>query len=131
MDIIATGNNLKIKSHYNNLRKWQIKISNKEAYNFGVMEVLVLVVIAASLLLSKSMHSSTLLAGSLFGIYSYILKFTAGLDTIPYTIQRLSLIRDITRRIQLTEEDIEEGNITKKLDPKSFDISNSSFTIAD
>ena len=131
VDIIATGNGLKIKSHYNNLRKWQIKISNKEAYNFGVMEVLVLVVIVASLLLSKSMHSSTLLAGSLFGIYSYILKFTAGLDTIPYTVQRLSSLRDITRRIQLTEEDIEEGNISKKLDPKSFDISNSSFTIAD
>lgn len=124
VDIIATGNNATIKSHYNSLRKWQIKISNKEAYNFGVMELLVLVVIAGSLLLSKSMHSPALLAGSLFGIYSYILKFTSGLDTIPYIVQRLSSIRDIARRIELTKDDMEDGNNANILLPKPFNLVN-------
>ena len=108
VDIISTGNNHIIKEHYNNLRKWQVRISDKEAWNFGFMEIMVLVVIGISLVVSKNMHSSTVLAGSLFGIYSYILKFASGLDTIPYTVQRLSSLSDITRRIELQSEDFPE-----------------------
>jgi len=74
------------------------------------MELMVLLVIVVSLLLSKSMHNPALLAGSLFGIYSYILKFASGIDTIPYTIERLSSLADITRRIELQEEDVSEQN---------------------
>jgi hypothetical protein len=110
VDIISTGNKKVIHDHYSNLRKWQIKISNKEALNFGFMELMVLLVIVVSLLLSKSMHNPALLAGSLFGIYSYILKFASGIDTIPYTIERLSSLSDITRRIELQEEDVSEQN---------------------
>ncbi len=106
VDIISTGNKKLIFTHYSNLRLWQIKMSNKEAFNFGFMELMVLFVIIVSLLISKGMHNSTLLAGSLFGIYSYILKFASGLDTIPYTIQRLSSLGDITRRIELQEEEL-------------------------
>lgn len=105
VDIISTGNNTNIRHHYNNLRKWQIRISDKEAWNFGFMEVMVLLVIAISLVVSKNLHSSTIMAGSLFAIYSYILKFASGLDTIPYTLQRLSSLSDITRRIELQTED--------------------------
>jgi ABC-type multidrug transport system fused ATPase/permease subunit len=109
VDIISTGNNHVIRHHYNNLRKWQIRISDKEAWNFGFMEIMVLLVIAVSLIVSKNLHSSSILAGSLFGIYSYILKFASGLDTIPYTLQRLSSLSDITRRIELEVDDMSAG----------------------
>ena len=104
VDVISTGNKIKIQNHYNNLRKWQIKISNKEAMNFGFMELMVLVIITVSLIVSKNIQQPAMLAGSLFGIYSYILKFTSGLDTIPYLVQRLSSINDIARRIELEQE---------------------------
>lgn len=106
VDIISTGNNHIIRHHYNNLRKWQIRISDKEAWNFGFMEIMVLLVIAVSLIASKNLHSTTIMAGSLFGIYSYILKFASGLDTIPYTMERLSSLSDITRRIELEADDM-------------------------
>lgn len=109
VDIISTGDNINIRHHYNNLRKWQIRISDKEAWNFGFMEVMVLLVIAISLVVSKNLQSSTIMAGSLFAIYSYILKFASGLDTIPYTLQRLSSLSDITRRIELQTEDFPRG----------------------
>lgn len=109
VDIISDGNNTSIRNHYNNLRKWQVRISDKEALNFGFMEIMVLIVIALSLLISKSMHSSTIMAGSLFAIYSYILKFASGLDTIPYTLERLSSLSDITRRIELHADDFPES----------------------
>jgi ABC-type multidrug transport system fused ATPase/permease subunit len=106
VDIISSGNKVSIRHHYNNLRKWQVRISDKEAWNFGFMEIMVLLVIAVSLIVSKNLHSSTLLAGSLFGMYSYILKFASGLDTIPYTMERLSSLGDITRRIELEADDL-------------------------
>lgn len=108
VDIISTGNNHLIRQHYDNLRKWQIRISDQEAWNFGIMEILILVVIGLALLITNKTAGSGIEAGSLIGIYSYIQRFVSGLDTIPYTVQRLSSLNDITRRIELQEGDLEK-----------------------
>lgn len=108
VDIIGTGNPLAIRRHYHKLRYWKIKISDQEAINFGLMEVMVIVVIACSLYVTSWISNPVeVAAGSLVGIYSYILKFSAGLDTIPYTVQRLSNLKDITTRMELNETDLE------------------------
>jgi hypothetical protein len=67
-----------------------------------------MVVIGISLLISTQQNSTAILAGDLIGIYYYILKFVSGLDTIPYTVQRLSSLQDITRRIELHHDDLPE-----------------------
>jgi ABC-type multidrug transport system fused ATPase/permease subunit len=108
VDIISTGNNHLIRQHYDNLRKWQIRISDQEAWNFGIMEILILVVIGLALLITNKTAGSGIEAGSLIGIYSYIQRFVSGLDTIPYTVQRLSSLNDITRRIEVQEGDLEK-----------------------
>ena len=106
VDIINTGDPHQIRRHYAALRKWQIRISNKEAWNFSFMEMMVLLITVVSLLVSKTLHPEAMLAGNIFGIFSYILKFASGLDTIPYTIQRISGLDDITRRLSLGEGEI-------------------------
>ena len=107
VNIISSGDKTAMRGHYDNLRKWQVRISNIEAWNFGIMELLVLVVIGASLLITHRVSGPTaILAGNLVGIYNYILKFVSGLDTIPYTVQRLTSLADITRRIELHAEDL-------------------------
>jgi ABC-type multidrug transport system fused ATPase/permease subunit len=117
VDIISTGNNHLIRQHYSNLRKWQIRISDKDAWNFGIMEIMVMLVIGASLLVTKSTTNHAILAGSLIGIYNYILKFVSGLDTIPYTVQRLTSLTDITRRIELQVDDFPDDRGNKKRVP--------------
>jgi hypothetical protein len=106
VDIINTGDPHQIRRHYAALRKWQIRISNKEAWNFSFMEMMVLFITVVSLLISKNLHPEAMLAGNLFGIFSYILKFASGLDTIPYTIQRISGLDDISRRLSPGEGEI-------------------------
>lgn len=59
-----------------------------------------------SLLITNKTMGTGIEAGSLVGIYSYIQRFVSGLDTIPYTVQRLSSLNDITRRIELHEDDL-------------------------
>jgi hypothetical protein len=130
VDIISTGNKTLIHEHYSNLRNWQIKISNKEAFNFGFMEIMVLLVIGSSLVLSKGMHNPAILAGSLFGIYSYILKFASGLDTIPYTIQRLSSLNDITKRLELQEDAFPKEKNKEDMAPLPFSLINEKVKIS-
>jgi ABC-type multidrug transport system fused ATPase/permease subunit len=113
VNIISEGNNEVIKVHYDKLRKWQIKISDKEALNFGVIELMVMVVIGASLLISANIFGTSMLAGNIIGMYTYILKFVSGMDTIPYTVQRLTMLNDITRRIELHDDDFSAAKPTQ------------------
>ncbi len=104
--IIETQNTADIKKHYTQLRKLQIKISDKEAFNFGIMELLVLVVLIGSLLVTTHFSwEEGFLAGDIIGIYNYVLKFVTGLDTIPYTVQRLSALKDISQRLEFEVEE--------------------------
>ncbi len=109
VSVLATKNPLRISEHYSQLRKWQIKISDQEAWNFGVMELLVMVIITASLLIVSSTGAAQTEAGDLIGIYTYILKFVTGLDTVPYMIHRTATLKDILHRIELEPEDKLEG----------------------
>ena len=106
VNIISNGNKDSINNHYKQLRKWQIKISDKEAWNFGIMEILVLIIIGTSLLVSTSFLGTSVLAGTMIGMYNYLLRFVSGLDTIPYIVQRYSSIKDIASRIEIKEEDV-------------------------
>ena len=75
------------------------------------MELLVLFVIVTSLLLTVDASTKTVLAGNLIGIYNYILKFVSGLDTIPYTVQRVASLRDILQAgLDLCKFSRETGN---------------------
>jgi ABC-type multidrug transport system fused ATPase/permease subunit len=110
VSVIAFGNKDSINKHYNKLRSLQIKISDKEAWNFGMIEILVLIVIGLSLVVSSKLFGTILLAGNIIGIYNYILKFVSGLDTIPYTVQRFSLLKDIIKRIDNQSDKIQMPN---------------------
>jgi ABC-type multidrug transport system fused ATPase/permease subunit len=108
VDIITSRNKKAIHQHYNLLRNWQVRISDQDAWNFGMMELVVILLLGTSLFLTGKTGAATLDAGALVGIFSYIQKFIAGLDTIPYTVQRVSALSDITRRIELQEADFDE-----------------------
>ena len=124
VNVISAANKPAMQRHYKNLRNWQIRISDQEAWSFGIMEILVLVVIGASLLITHKVSGTTILAGNLVGIYNYILKFVSGLDTIPYTVQRLTSLSDITSRIELQEADFTEEHVPPTEDYKPYRVLN-------
>jgi hypothetical protein len=108
VDVISSGDKKNVHHHYNSLRKLQIKISDQEAWNFGFMEVLVMIVLGVSLLITYKTSGAAILAGNVVGIFFYVSNFAKGLETIPYTVQRLTSLSDITRRIELQAEDFPE-----------------------
>lgn len=110
VDIIGTANPLAVKRHYAKLRFWQIKISDQEAFNFGWMGLLVMAIVAISLYVTSWVtHTEEIAASNLIGIFMYVKRYGDGLDTIPYTVQRLSNLTDIAKRMELSEGDIIEN----------------------
>jgi ABC-type multidrug transport system fused ATPase/permease subunit len=105
VNIIETGNTLAIRRHFDKLRLFQIKISDKQAWNCGVMEIFSILVIASSLMITQRISTAVLDAGSVVGIYMYIKNFVSGLDTIPYAVEKFSSLQDITKRIAIEAED--------------------------
>ncbi len=115
VNIISTADHKTLTKHYNNLRSWQIKISDQEAFNFGFMELMVMIVLGVSLLITYKTSGAAILAGNVVGIFFYVSNFAKGLETIPYTIQRLTSLTDITRRIELQQEDIDENTTPRNV----------------
>ena len=104
VDIIAGADPEAVVKHYQELRSWQVRLSDQEAWNFGATEFLVLAVITGALVVSAEAGHTGLEAGGIIVIYNYILKFAAGLETVPYTIQRVSALKDLLRR--MTTDDV-------------------------
>lgn len=105
VDVISSRDEAVIEDHYSKLRGWQIRLSDMQAWNFGFMEVTVMIVLGSSLVLSNQQTGGEgLWAGDVVGIYSYILKFLSGLDTIPYAVEKTATLRDIVRRLDVEIE---------------------------
>ncbi len=107
VDIIGGSNSFATRNHYNKLRIWQIRISDQEAWNFGLMGIIVIIVISCSLYVTSWItHKDEIAASSLIGIFFYVKRYCDGLDTIPYSVQRLANLTDISKRMELTEHDL-------------------------
>ncbi len=114
VDIISSRDESAIFTHYRKLRSLQIKVSDAQAWNFGFMEITVMFVLGAALLLSNQRTNGMgLWAGDIVGIYSYLLKFLSGLDTIPYAVEKYATLRDITRRIDVEIEEEDESVLSE------------------
>ena len=108
VDVISSRDETRIQSHYGKLRSWQIRLSDMQAWNFGFMEITVMIVLGSALVLSHQQTGGEgMWAGDIVGIYSYILKFLSGLDTIPYSVEKVAILRDIIRRLDVEIEHVE------------------------
>lgn len=105
VNVISSRDKKMIEDHYSSLRDWQIRLSDTQALNFIFMEITVIIVLGSALILSNYRSGGVELStGDIVGICSYILKFLAGLDTIPYALEKLATLRDIARRFDIEIE---------------------------
>lgn len=94
--VIEHGDDAAIRSHYDRVGNWRIRLSDCEAWNFGVMELFILAVLAVALL---RVCSAGALAGDVFAVFRYVLMFVMGLDSVPILVQKVARVRDIGRRV--------------------------------
>jgi ABC-type multidrug transport system fused ATPase/permease subunit len=90
-----------LKSYFDGVRLLNVKKSNLEAWNFGFLEIFVLMMIIASLYMIC--QNPNLKHGDIVAIYGYITRFAYSFDFIPYLTAKLSVIRDIEERLKEVE----------------------------
>lgn len=86
-----------VRKHYGLLRKWEVKLSDAEAGNWGILEIFVIALCV--LVFFQTTSAPAAQAGTIFAVISYVRTYTESLDELPSIIQDLARLVDITRRI--------------------------------
>src|SRR5262249_12315352 len=96
--VITGSRRAEVHGHYHRVAGWRIKLSDLEAYNFGLAEPFVLGLLGATLV--RTCLASDTTPGDIFAVFRYVLMFVMGLDSVPMLVQQVSRLRDIGRRMQ-------------------------------
>lgn len=92
----------KVSAHFLNLRRHEVRLSDWESLIYGLIFAVLL-----SMLLFNLYYSATTLgasAGAIFSIVTYSFEFVESAVALPITLQSLTRLKEITQRINQTEE---------------------------
>lgn len=98
VEVIRQGDGPAVPRHYHELAHWQIKLSDWEALNFGLMELFVLGLLLAALVVAC--HEPDTGPGDILAALRYVLMFVGALDSVPLLVQQFSRLRDIGGRLR-------------------------------
>ena len=95
--LLDTGNPSKVFNHLRALRKWEVKISDSEAILYGVIFLMVIAFILYNLWFGTSLPDIT--TGTIYSIISYSWSYVEAAIILPFTLQSLTRLHEITERI--------------------------------
>jgi ABC transporter transmembrane region len=87
-----------IRQHFELVRSWRIRLSDAEAYNWTLIEVLSIAVFVAVLVRATYMPDAE--TGDIFAILVYVWRLMEHLDHVPQILQQLTRLHDIRKRIE-------------------------------
>lgn len=104
VDVIERADRAELERHFASVRTCRVKLSDAEAWNWGTVEVLSILVFVAVLFratyLPNAAESATSEAGDIFAILSYVWRLMENLDHVPQVVQQVSRLVDIRKRIE-------------------------------
>src|SRR5262249_21234824 len=80
-EVIEGGRPDLVRDHYRRLARWQVRLSDMEAWNFLRMEFFILALIVAAL--ARYCSRAGVEPGDIYAVFAYILMFVGGLDCVP------------------------------------------------
>jgi hypothetical protein len=95
--VIEEGQTGPVSDHYRSLARYQVRLSDLEAWNFLQMEFFVLALVVAAL--ARYCARPGVEAGDIYAVFSYVMMFVGGLDYVPMLIQQLARLHDIGGRV--------------------------------
>lgn len=95
--VLATGTPKRLLAHLLGLKKWEVRISDREALMYGWIFLAVTTFIIYNLVVSASLDNAT--AGRLFTILSYSWDYVEAVIALPTTFLFFTRIQEITQRI--------------------------------
>lgn len=95
--ILETGSTPRLARHLRSLRNWEVRLSDAEAYLYGIVFTLISVFIMYNLWLSSTLEGMTV--GRLFSVLTYSWEYAEASIVLPVVWQNLSRLGEITSRI--------------------------------
>jgi hypothetical protein len=93
--------NFSVKTHFQLLAKYRIRLSNLTAMNWGAMEILIIGFFL--MILFRAATLPNLLIGDIYPIISYAWNYRQALDVVPISIQQLERLKDIGTRMVISD----------------------------
>jgi len=94
---ISLNRNYRIKSHFNLVAKWRVRLSNADAISWSAAEIITLVAFVLVLMRLIEMPNANI--GIIFASVAYLIRIIDDLDLIPDAVQQIGRLIDIRRRI--------------------------------
>ncbi|MCG8414958.1 MAG: ABC transporter six-transmembrane domain-containing protein [Pseudomonadales bacterium] len=103
VSILELSQPREVLNHLLSLRKWEVKLSDTEAVLYGVIFIMVTVFLVYNLWFGTSLPEVT--TGSIYSIVSYSWTYVESAIVLPYTLQSLTRLSEITERINSSSSD--------------------------
>jgi ABC-type multidrug transport system fused ATPase/permease subunit len=87
-----------IRHHFDQVRCWRVKLSDAEAINWTIVEVLS--IIAFVIILVRATYVPDIETGDIFAILVYVWRLMESLDHVPQIVQQITRLQDIKKRIE-------------------------------
>lgn len=96
--IIATNDKKLLRNHLKEMMKWNIKLSDLEAFNFSVSWILLSLFLVVSIVFS--IQDGVLEYGLLLSLVMYVFQYIESVINLPFFYQNWLRLLEITRRIE-------------------------------
>jgi hypothetical protein len=100
VEVIERAQPGEVRAHFDVIRRWRIALSDRDAFSYGVLEMLIFVATAAALM--RTCVRPGVDAGTIFAVLGYVIVYVSGIVNVPLLVQQLSRLRDIRNRLQST-----------------------------
>lgn len=97
----ATKDPRVIKQYYTDISALEVKFSNRSAFSYGILRVLLLFMFMTTLYISLDLDRFTI--GELYSIVAYVWTFVTASEYIPYLSEKWVALKDTSRRLQSTD----------------------------
>ena len=98
VEIIERAQPAEVRGHFDLVRRWRIMLSDRDAWSFGILELLIYVAMAAALV--RTCARPGVDAGTIFAVLGYVLMYVSGIANVPLLVQQFNRLRDIGGRLQ-------------------------------
>jgi hypothetical protein len=88
-----------VRRHYERVNGLRVRLFDCEAANFGLLQLAVLGVMAASLVRCCSILDGQV--GDVFAVFRYVMMVVSGLHGVPMLVHQVTRLRDIIRRVEV------------------------------
>lgn len=87
-----------VRKHFTAVRNWRVRLSDAEAFNWSIIEVLSILLLVGVLV--RITFIDEISAGAIFAMIVYVWQFMENLDNVPELLQQLARLQDIRKRIE-------------------------------